>query len=190
MTSVHARVASARVKLTRAGISEIEAGLDARLLAEFVLGWDAAGFFSHGGENEPCGFSDAYERLVSRRVAREPIGYIVGRQEFWGLEFEVNPAVLIPRPETELLIEAALALWPDRDAPLRVADVCTGSGCIAVALATEYRHATIVATDLSTDALNVAERNAVRHRVGDRVQLVRTDLLANLDGRFDVVVAN
>ena len=98
---------------------------------------------------EPEGFAPHYEALVARRVTREPLAYIVGRQEFWGLEFEVTPDVLIPRPETEMIVEAMLELFRDRAAPLAVADVCTGCGCVAVAIAHERPAATVVATDIS-----------------------------------------
>jgi len=123
-------------------------------------------------------------------VGREPIAYITGRQQFWDLTFEVSPAVLIPRPETELIVEAALELFPDRDAPLSIADVCTGSGCLAVALAYERPRATFVATDVSADALDVARRNVARLGVEARIRFILTDLFRDVDGSFDLIVAN
>jgi release factor glutamine methyltransferase len=148
-----------------------------------------------------------YFGLIERRSAGEPTQYLTGRQEFWGLEFEVTPDVLIPRPETEHVIEVALErLGPrgigiqDRGNRLRVAEMGTGSGCLAVALARELPHADIFATDISAAALEVAQRNAHRHQVGDRVHFLRTNLLDALmprspslgspGGLFDVVVSN
>lgn len=181
-------VARARERLKGARIAE--ADLDARLLAQFVLGWDAARFFTAAGEPPPADFQARYEALVTRRAAREPLAYITGDREFWNLSFEVSPAVLIPRPETELMVEVSLERFPDRSAPLSIADVCTGSGCLAVALAREYARAHVVATDLSVTALAVAGRNAARHGVTDRVQLIATDLLQGIPDRFDLIVAN
>jgi len=106
------------------------------------------------------------------------------------LTFEVSPAVLIPRPETELIVEAALELFPDADAPLSIADVCTGSGCLAVALAHERPRATLVATDVSAEALDVARRNGTRLGVSRRVRFLLTDLFRDVEGSFDLIVAN
>ena len=100
MITIHARVAKGRERLRHAGITPEEADLDARLLAQKLLGWDAARFLMSASEPEPADFAALYEPLVARREGREPLAYITGHQEFWGLEFEVSPAVLIPRPET------------------------------------------------------------------------------------------
>lgn len=115
-----------------------------------------------------------YRALIQRRAAREPTQYITGRQEFWSLELEVSPAVLIPRPETERLVELALEAFPDET--LRALDVGTGSGAIAIALAKERPRWRIVACDISPDALHVARRNAHRHVVAHRMDFVRCDL--------------
>src|SRR5438105_4931815 len=123
MATIHACVAAARERLRAAGIPPDEADLDARMLAEQVLGWDAAQYFTSGNQDEPEGFAGRYGPLVSRRERREPLSYISGHREFWNLDFEVSPAVLIPRPETELIVEIALELCPARS-PLRIADVC------------------------------------------------------------------
>ncbi|MEJ5364700.1 MAG: peptide chain release factor N(5)-glutamine methyltransferase [Desulfosoma sp.] len=117
-----------------------------------------------------------YRALIQRRAAREPTQYITGRQEFWSLELEVSPAVLIPRPETERLVELALEAFSDE--PLRALDLGTGSGAIAVALATERSHWSIIACDISWDALMTARRNAVRHGVNSRIAFVLSDLTA------------
>jgi release factor glutamine methyltransferase len=110
--------------------------------------------------------------------------------EFWGLELEVTPHVLIPRPATELIVEAMLELFRDRAAPLAVADICTGCGCVAVAIAHERPAATVVATDISREALEVARRNAIRHGVDDRIVFRHGDLMQGIDRRLDAIVAN
>jgi release factor glutamine methyltransferase len=127
--------------------------------------------------------------MVARRAAREPFAYIVRAEEFWGLRFEVTPAVLIPRPETEMLVELAIARCP-AGARLRIADVCTGSGCVAVAIARERPAVSLRANDVSDAALDVARRNAARHGVSTRIEFVRGDLLEGADEAFDLIVAN
>ena len=188
--SIHLRVAAARQRLRDAGITQTESDLDARLLAQHVLGWTTERFFTDAHAAEPDGFTPQYETLVARRATREPLAYIVGRREFWGLQLEVSPDVLIPRPATELIVEAMLELFRDQSAPVSIADVCTGCGCVAVALAHERPAATIVATDISDAALEVARRNAARHGVADRVTFRNGDLLDGVDGAFDAIVAN
>jgi release factor glutamine methyltransferase len=183
-------VAEARGRLRDAGLSSKGAELDARLLAQFVLGWTAERLMASGHDPEPPGFAGEYEALVERRIGREPVAYILGQQEFWGLPFEVSPAVLIPRSETELIVEAALELFPEAKRPLAIADVCTGSGCVAVALAHERPASRIIATDISHVALDVARRNARRHGVADRMEFRCADLLEGLDGPFDAVACN
>jgi len=190
MSSIHAHVAAARQQLRAAGLSFAEADLSARLLAEHLLGWSTERFLVEAVEPEPDGFSARYDAIIARRAAREPVPYITGRREFWGLSFEVTPDVLIPRPETELIVEATLDLFPDAASPLRVADLCTGSGCVAIAIAHERPRATTLATDISNAALAVARRNAVRHGVADRMQFECADLLQNVSGTFDLIVAN
>jgi len=182
-------VTAARARLRAAGIPSHEAELDARLLAEHALGWTTERYVEDARTPPPAGFVGRFDALVERRAAREPFAYIVERQEFWGLPFEVTPAVLIPRPETELLVELAIARCPP-DAPCRIADVCTGSGCVAIAIARERPRARIDATDISDRALEVARRNAVRHGVSSRVALSRSDLLDAVAGPFDLIVAN
>jgi release factor glutamine methyltransferase len=191
VTTIHERVAAARQRLRAAGIGDLEAGSSARMLAEHALGWDTTKFFTSGHESEPSGFGERYDALVARRAAREPSAYIIGSREFWGLSLEVSPAVLIPRPETELIVEAALEIFgADPRRQLDVADACTGSGNLAVALAHEFEHASIVATDISAEALSVAQRNAQRHGVAARLRCVRADVLEGVDGPFDLIVAN
>jgi release factor glutamine methyltransferase len=188
--SIQEHVAAARSRFRDAGLSSKGAELDARLLAQFVLGWTTERFITSAGQAEPDGFAGRYEALVERRIGREPLAYIVGEQEFWGLPFLVSPAVLIPRSETELILDVALDLFPEKDAAFVAADVCTGSGNVAIALATERPAAQIAATDISSDALDMARRNAARHQVAGRVRFTRADLLEGLDGPFDLITCN
>jgi release factor glutamine methyltransferase len=188
--SIHIQVAAARQRLRDAGISQTESDLDARLLAQHVLGWSTERFLVDAHAQAPDGFTPHYQTLVERRVTREPLAYIVGVREFWGLDLEVTPDVLIPRPATELIIEALFDLYRDRTAPLRVADICTGCGCVAVAIAHERPTAQVVAADISPEALDVARRNATRHGVGDHVSFCHGDLLHGVKGQFDAIVAN
>ncbi len=190
MTTINARIAEARHRLRDAGVGHHHAALDARLLAQAVLGWDTTRMLTSGDVPEPPSFAEQYNGLISRRAGREPLPYITGTREFWNLTFEVSPDVLIPRPETEGLVEAVIEFFPERAASLRLADVCTGSGCVAIAVAVERPNATIVATDISAAALNVARRNAVRHSVADRVECVLADLVGSLTGPFELIVAN
>jgi release factor glutamine methyltransferase len=191
MFTIQERVADARQTLRAAGIGAAEADASARVLAEHVLGWDTARYLTQAAEPEPSGFAERYAVAVGRRATREPSAYIVGHREFWGLTLEVSPAVLIPRPETELIVEAALEmLGPARDAHLEIADVFTGSGNVAIALAHELPAASILAADISDEALVVASRNAARHGAASRIRFVCTDVLAGISGPFDLIVAN
>jgi len=188
--SIHLLVSAARQRLRDAGITPVESDLDARLLAQHVLGWTTERFLTDARDPAPDGFTPRYDALVARRVTREPLAYIVGIREFWGLELEVNGDVLIPRPATELIVEAIQDLFPDRSVPLSIADVCTGCGCVAVAIACERPTATVAGFDISRPALEVAKRNAARHGVGNRVTFTHGDLLERVTGTFDVIVAN
>jgi release factor glutamine methyltransferase len=137
---------------------------------------------------------ESYEAVLARRLRREPVAYITGRQEFWSLDFDVTPDVLIPRPETERLVEIALRLALELRVgePLRILDLGTGSGAIAIALARELPGAEVWATDISPSALSVACRNAARHSVADRIHFFQSDLFADLsvEGPFDLILAN
>jgi release factor glutamine methyltransferase len=190
MTTVHHRVAEARDRLRAAGIQPVEADLSARLLAEHILGWDAARLFTSGGEVEPAGFAGDFDALVSRRAAREPLSYIVGHREFWGLDFQVTPDVLIPRADTEIIMEVALELVPSPSQDIVVAEAGTGCGCLAVAIAHERSNARVTATEISAAALEVARRNAIRHGVADRISFVEGDLLTPVSEQCDLIVAN
>jgi release factor glutamine methyltransferase len=131
----------------------------------------------------------AYWQSIQRRATAEPIQYITGQQEFYGLNLHVTPAVLIPRPETEHLIEAVLHRLPHNQ-PLSIADIGTGSGAIAIALATHLPQARITALDISPEALAVATANAATHQVADRIHLLHSDLLAATSDTFDAIVSN
>lgn len=183
-------IAAGRQRLEAAGIDFDEASLDARLLAQHVLGWDAAKLIVDADTAIATDAASAYERLIARRAAREPFAYIVGTKEFWGLDFEVTPDVLIPRPETEFVVEALLNSLPSSDTALRVLDLCTGSGCVGIAIAHERPQWTVVAADISAKALAVVRRNAERHGVADRVSTEQGDLFSSITGRFDAIVAN
>lgn len=181
--TVHALVRDARVRLGRAGIADLEAGASAELLARQLLGWDQARFLSDRDTPVPDGFPEAYDRLITRRAGREPTSYIVGAREFWGLELDVSSEVLIPRPETELLVETALDCWRHLPASVNrrtIVDAGTGSGCVAIALAVELPDVRLVATDIDAGSLAVAMHNARKHGVSGRFSVVRTDFLAGL----------
>lgn len=195
-STIGGHVRDARQRLERAGIEPDEAAIDADLLARHVLGgWERGQLLAGLRDAAPPGFADGYAAAVDRRAGREPAAYITGIREFWNLDFAVTRDTLIPRPETELIVEEALARLCDRTAaagarPAVIADVGTGSGNLAVSIARWLPDSRVVATDLSSGALAVARRNAARHQVDQRVAFVRADLLAGLDGPFDVIVSN
>lgn len=187
------RVAGARDGFVRAGVAADEAAADAEVLARHVLGWDRATWLARRRDPPPPDFEARYARLAARREQREPVSILTGRREFWGLAFEVSPAVLTPRPETERIVEIALELLGDRrDTPVALADVGTGSGCLAVTLAREFPLATVTAIDVSSDALAVARRNAAAHSVAGRIAWVEAPLAEWLAGGtpIDLMVAN
>ena len=186
--TVAVAIADAREALLAAGVPKDEASGDAEVLARHALGWDLTEFTLRRMDAATVEFDRAYGELIARRAQREPVSQIVGHREFWGLEFEVTRDVLTPRPETELIVEAALALTP-RDARALIVDVGTGSGCLAVALATELPSTTIVATDVSPAALTVARANAARHHVDDRIRFVEADLVPAVEP-VDLIVSN
>jgi release factor glutamine methyltransferase len=180
--------------LSDAGITESR--LDANTLLRDVLGCDHARLITR--HRDELGVVDHAKYLASirRRTQGEPVQYIVGHQEFFGLDFAVTPDVLIPRPETEFLVERAISLARgiELGEPI-IADIGTGSGCIAVSVAINLPHARVIATDISASALSVARSNAERHGIGQRVEFLEGDLLGPLD-RFtpdrlvDIIVSN
>ena len=187
---LHERLAEARTVLMQAGLAAEEAALDAEVLARHVLDCDRATLLTRARDPLPSAFNRLFQALVARRASREPVAYIVGHREFWGLEFDVTPSVLIPRPETELIIEEALVSLPRRDAVRHIVDVGTGSGCLAVTSAVEFPGARITATDTSEDALAVAYRNAERHNTLNRITFVNANLLHGISAAADLIVSN
>lgn len=187
--TIHELVQGARDRFMNAGISAHLATLDAEVLARQVLGWDRARFLTDRNEKASSVFLLQYEPLVARRERREPVSYILGMREFWGLPFEVGPDVLIPRQETEFIVEETLALVGKDSHPV-IVDVGTGSGCIGVSLAREIPGARIIASDVSKYALEVARRNAMRHNVSDRITFVETSFLEGIEEGVDIIVSN
>lgn len=185
---LHAALQEGIQRLRGAGVEE--ARLDAELLAGHVLGLSRAAITAHPERELTPKELTRYRDLLARRAAREPLPYIVGHREFYGLDLAVDSRVLIPRPETELLVDHALRFARRAGRPLAVADVGAGSGAIAVALAVHLPDATVYALDTSPGALAVTARNAARHAVQDRVHCVSSDLLAGLPAPVDLIVAN
>ena len=181
-------VAQARETLLAGGIAADEAAGDAELLARHALGFDLTQYALARTEPPAPEFSGRFAALIARRLQREPVSQIVGYREFWGLDFEVTRDVLTPRPETELVIQAALDAFPC-DAPIVIMDVGTGSGCLAVALAREFPAAMLIASDISLPALAVARRNATRHGVQHRIAFLHSGDLAP-ENDVDLIVSN
>ncbi|MEX0801321.1 MAG: peptide chain release factor N(5)-glutamine methyltransferase [Dehalococcoidia bacterium] len=172
-----------------AAIGSDEATLEAELLLAHALHTDRAHLYQRLAEDLAEEAARAFDALLARRLVREPTAYILGRREFYGLELEVIPAAIIPRPDTETLVDLVLDFARGRGA-VSIADVGTGSGAIAIALAVNLPQAEITAIDVSPDALALARRNAQRHGVAERIRFLEGDLLAPLDGRADVIAAN
>jgi release factor glutamine methyltransferase len=168
-----------------------DARIEAEVLLRHALGVDRGGLYTNLRQRLPAPDEDTANLLLGRRLAGEPLAYLVGHREFYGLDFIVEPGVLIPRQETELLVDTALELAAGRDEEeVRIADVGTGSGAIAVAIATQLPRARVYATDVSEAALRVAAANVRRHGVSGTVSLCSGDLLAALPEAVDVIVSN
>ena len=169
-----------------------EARREAGSLLAYILERDRSFILAHAEDAIDAEQAQRFLSYLERRAKGEPLQYITGRQEFFGLEFEVTPDVLIPRPETELLIETALKLCSG-SAEVFLCDVGTGSGCVAITLLHERPQARAVAIDVSPGALAVAQRNAARHCVTERIEFVLSDCFAALDPRqssFDLIISN
>ena len=164
------------------------AALDADVLLAYVLGVGKEALYAHPERELSAAEDGRFQELVERRSRGEPVAYLRGFKEFYGLRFQVDPRVLIPRPETEVLVDAARERIAGR--PLRVVDVGTGSGAIAVAIAAHEQRVRVIAVDSSRDALVVAEANALANGVADRVEFRHGDLLAPITERVDIVCAN
>lgn len=164
---------------------------EAASLLTHVLGVDRAFLIAHPEHELSNDQAQEFQGLVARRAAREPLQYIIGCQEFFKLKFEVTPDVLIPRPETEFIVAAAMELVNPEDA-ISILEIGTGSGCIVISLLTELKNARAVATDISPKALQVADRNARRHGVNGRLALIQADMFPGFDGQspFSLVVSN
>jgi release factor glutamine methyltransferase len=207
--TLHDTLAGARARLIAADFSHVEAFIDVDLYARTILKWDRAKLLTDLQGAAPERLEPTLSEWITRRARHEPTAYIVGVREFWGLDFAITPAVLVPRPETEFIVEEVLLLLrtpstdatqrsapPDQppDEPwqgsARVADIGTGSGCVAVAVAVNAPACPIVASDVSEEALAVALGNAKRHGVAGRIEFVSTSYLNGVDGMFDVITAN
>ncbi len=189
-TSIAETILQGAHKLRQAGVPE--ARREAGSLLSYVIDRDRSFILSHAEDAMDAEQAERFRQFLERRAQGEPLQYITGRQEFFGLDFEVTPDVLIPRPETELLIETALKLLGG-SADVFICDVGTGSGCIAITLLHELPQARAIALDVSPGALAVAERNTARHRVKERLEFVLSDCFAALDPQqlsFDLIVSN
>jgi release factor glutamine methyltransferase len=191
MTLLHEQLTAGRERLVAAGIEPSSAAIDVDLFARTILGWDRARVLIARTEPAPAGLEPQFSEWILRRADREPAAYIVGNREFWGLDFRVTSDVLIPRPETEFIVEESLAILStlNLNSP-RLADLGTGSGCIAVSLAHEIASAHVTATDVSGAALAVARDNARRLGVNGRMTFVETSFLDGIAGPFDLIAAN
>ncbi len=181
------------VALTAAGIDN--ARFEARLLMAHATRLSVEQLIARGPDPAPAAVETSLRSLTARRVKREPMAYILGEREFWGLPFKVTPAVLVPRPDSETLIEAVLGLLPDRQRGLRILDLGVGSGCLLLTLLREYPRSTGAGLDASPDALAVARENAAALGVADRASLVAGDWrlsgwLEMAGGPFDLVISN
>lgn len=184
LTSLNA----ATERLAASGIED--ARDEARRLLRHALGLDAAGMLSRGDKALSETEAARFEALVARRAAREPLSQIIGSVGFWTLDLIVTRDVLTPRPDTETVVEAALASLPDRSAPWRILDIATGSGAIALALLSELPNATAIATDISAAALEIAKANAARNHLEERIAFLETSWADGVEGLFDLLVSN
>ena len=188
MSAARPLLREAAIRMRTAGIDRAEA--EARLLLCAALGIAREALIAAPERCLDADQAAGFRALVDRRCAREPISRILGRREFWSLEFGLNTATLDPRPDSETLIEAALAWRPDRRAALRILDLGTGSGCLLCALLREFPAATGIGTDCAAAALEMADSNAAALGLARRARFVATDWDDGLAGRFDLVVAN
>lgn len=185
--TVRDSLAQAEQVLTQSGCTEPRA--NAEFLLAHLLHTSRTWLTAFGQELLPTDKQQAYERLVARHAAGEPLAYITGFQPFCNLEISVTPDVLIPRPETEELVDWAAHFF-NPAAPLKILDLCTGSGCIALALAAQLPHACVTAVDISPRALQVARHNAERLKLQEKITFIESDLWENVQGDFDIIVSN
>jgi release factor glutamine methyltransferase len=191
MTLLHEQLTAGRERLVAAGIEPSSAAIDVDLFVRTILGWDRARVLTARTEPAPEGLEPQFSDWIRRRAHREPAAYIIGTREFWGLDFRVTSDVLIPRPESEFIVEESLAILNTLTlASPRLADIGTGSGCLAVSLAREIASAHVIATDVSSAALAIARDNARQHGVSHRMTFVETSFLDGIAGPFDLIAAN
>ncbi len=189
MPSILATVALGSIALRDAGFAAEDADVDASVIARGLLGWTLADWISQKNKQTEEPFGGAYHALIARRATREPVAYLLGSKEFYGRPFTVQPGVLIPRPETELLVEVAHE-WAEAIEAKRIADVGTGSGCVAITLALEHPGLSIIATDRSPEALVIAKANAEALGAATAIDWRETDLLNGVTGPLDLIVSN
>lgn len=186
--SLGAWIKGAVDRLGRAGIDS--ARLDARLLAAHVLGWDQAKVLAYSETLLAVGQRDQLEALLARREGRAPLAVVTGSKEFWGLEFAVTGDTLVPRPDSETLIEGALAAFGDKNQAFSILDLGTGTGCLLLSLLSEFPNADGLGIDISEAALNVAGENARQLGLAERTAFACSDWGDAIEGTFDLVVSN
>lgn len=186
-SDIHSLLEDAQTRLQAAGSEDPRA--NAEFLLAHVLGVTRTWLAAFSQEAVPADKQQQFEKLLLRHAQGEPLAYIVGFQPFCGLDIAVTPAVLIPRPETESLAQFARQAF-DCQAPIRILDLCTGSGCLALALARFFKKAHVTASDVSPAALEVAQTNARTHNLADRITFVQSDLFEHITGPFDLMVSN
>jgi release factor glutamine methyltransferase len=191
VTLTEAAAGAARV-LAAAGVPADDSLQDAALLARWVLGWSRTEWLTRQREASPDGFAASFQSAIARRAAREPVAYITGAREFYGRPFRITPDVLIPRPETEIVVDETLGILAGRPrgSSPRIADVGTGSGCLAVTLALEVPGAHVIAIDVSEPALRVAHDNAVALGAAECLEFWRGAYLPRGLPPFDLIVSN
>jgi release factor glutamine methyltransferase len=202
---LHERLSEARAQLHAAGIPNPEAAIDVDLFVRTILGWDRARLIVEASSEVPPALEPRFSEWIERCSRHEPASYILGVREFWGLDFRVTPAVLIPRPESEFIVEEALTIIArglvrpadgavaeagPETAAVRIADIGTGSGCIGIAIAHSAPNVRVVATDISSVAVVVARENGERHGLTSRVDFVATSYLDGIEGTFDIIATN
>jgi len=183
-----ARLHDATERLAAAGVDD--PAFDARVLLAECVGLAPAAVSLHGADTLSAAAAERFAALIDRRAAREPVSHLLGRRGFWTLDLEVTAATLDPRPDSETVVEAVLAAIPERAAPLRVVDFGTGSGCLLLAVLSEYSWARGLGIDRSDAALAVAQRNAERSGLAQRARFALGDWGTGLDGPFDLIVTN
>jgi release factor glutamine methyltransferase len=188
MTTIGLALAEGTARLAAAGIDS--ARLDARLLLAAAAGRSVEQIVARPEQALSSRESEAFDALIDRRAYREPVSQLLGRREFWSLDFVTTRDTLTPRPDTETLVDTALRLFPDRAADLRFLDLGTGTGCLLLALLSEYPVARGIGTDASPAAAAIARRNVSAHRLDGRAQVIVGHWDEAIDGVFDMIVSN